>query len=170
MFASIGSRLRQGLAGLRPTIPPNRDTLLELLDAPLRASFLHLSVYDQCHLCSVHDLLVRQGETDRDVLTAALLHDLGKAALGGRVRLLDRTLNVLLTSCAPGVHRRLSALPASRWRLGLALAARHPQLGAAWARELGCNGRVCWLIAHHADQPLPDDDGLRRLAEADRRA
>lgn len=170
MITSIWLRLRQGIAGLRPTPPPNLEQSQACLNEPARAAFSRLSIYDQTHLCAVHDVLVRQGETDNDVLTAALLHDLGKAALGGRVRLIDRTFNVLLAAIAPGVHRHLTVLPAPRCRLGLALAARHPELGADWARDLGCNERVCWLIAHHADAPIPPDDGLQRLVDADRRA
>lgn len=160
-------RLRQGFSGLRPRRKPTGDCLDQLSPAA-RAAFSRLSRYDQTHLCAVHDHIVELGFTNTDLLTAALLHDLGKAALGARVRMLDRTLNVLLAAAAPTVHRQLTRLPARRWRLGLALAAHHPTLGAEWARELGCTERVCWLIAHHADDPMPNDDELKLLAAADR--
>lgn len=163
-------RLRQGLRGFHPSSCPDLEHLLAGFSPAVRAAFMRLSRYDQRHLRAVHDFLVRQGESNADLLTAALLHDLGKAALGGHVRLIDRTLNVLLAAWTPALHRRLTKLPAPSWRIGLVLAARHPELGAAWAHELGLPERVCWLIAHHADLPIPDDPALRRLVEADRRA
>jgi hypothetical protein len=40
-------------------------------------------------------------------------------------------------------------------------------LGAEKAAAANCSPRVCWLIAHHEDDPAPDDEGLRRLMAAD---
>ncbi len=146
------------------------------LDADLSAAltpeqidaFRQLSKYDQRHLHEVYRFTRVSDPTNVTLHQAALLHDLGKAALGGRVRLIDRTANVLLAKCAPGLLRSLSRLPAPRWRLGIALAVHHPELGAEWAEELGCLERCVWLIRHHADNPAPDDLDLLLLIHADR--
>jgi hypothetical protein len=126
-----------------------------------------LPIHDQSHLCRVYRTLRDDGATDRDLLTAALLHDLGKASEAGHVRLGDRIVRVVLARLAPRLLRRLARLPAPRWRLGLALAVHHPTLGADRAAALGCSPRVCWLIAHHEDRDARHDPDVTRLAEAD---
>lgn len=168
MFRVLAGRLRQGVSALRPRLPTDRDTAIAALPVDAQRAFRWLPAYDQAHLCAVHRRLLADGAIDPDLLAAALLHDIGKATLGGRVTPLDRTLNVLLDRFAPRHLDRLARLPAPRWRMGLALAVHHPQLGAEWARELGCSERTCWLIAHHANDPAPNDPDLARLIAADR--
>jgi hypothetical protein len=160
-------RLRQGIGRLFPVIPPDRDFFLTTLKAPARSAFLRLPAFDQAHLCDVARALRSAGEPNLDLLDVALLHDIGKSACGSRVRLLDRTLNVLLAAISPSLLQRLAVLPAPRWRLGLALAVHHPRLGAEMARSWGYSERVCWLIEYHADTPLPADPALQRLVELD---
>jgi hypothetical protein len=168
---SIAGRVKQGVAGLllrsAPGLPPE---LASLLSPALQAAFRRLPPYDQQHLIAVTRCLADGHAADPELLRAGLLHDLGKAALGSRVRLPDRVAHVLLAAIAPRLLDRVTRLPAPRWRLGLALTRHHPALGAAWARELGCSERTAWLIAHHADDPPPDDPALRRLIACDRAA
>ena len=164
-------RLIQGFRALVPAIPAERDAILaNVLSPPQAAAFRALPTHDQAHLCRVYQLLVAAGETERDLLVAALLHDVAKAGPRGRVRLHDRIARVVLRAVAPGVLQRLARRPAPRWRLGLALAVHHPSLGADRARALGCSERTCWLIAHHESDPLPADPDLRRLVAADHAA
>jgi hypothetical protein len=156
---------------LAPRIPDDRDANLgEALTPAQRAAFLQLPVYDQRHLCAVYRALRSRDPDDHELLQAGLLHDLGKAALNGRVRLIDRVAIVVLNRIAPRLSKRLTSLPCPRWRLGLALAVHHPALGADWARTLSCSERTCWLIEHHADRPVLNDDALIRLAAADESA
>ena len=164
-------RIRQGLTALRPKQTPVKHVILaEALTPEQVAAFHRLSQFDQAHLCRVYELLCAQGEVDRDVLVAALLHDVGKVGESGSVRLLHRVARVALARCSPNLLARLARMPARGWRLGFALAVHHPKLGAERAAALGCTPRTCWLIAHHEDDPLPDDAQLRRLVAADHAA
>ena len=169
VLVPLASRVRQGVAALRPRVPTDRDAILAAVLSPEQAAaFRSLPVHDQAHLCRVYRALRGEGIEDRDVLAAALLHDLGKAhPRRGRVRLPDRVARVVLGRVAPGFLQRLSRWPAPAWRRGLALAVHHPAIGAKRAARLGCSDRTCWLIAHHEDDPLPEDAFLRRLATAD---
>ncbi|MER3484756.1 MAG: hypothetical protein C4345_01020 [Chloroflexota bacterium] len=162
--------MRQGVAALRsPSLPADLDTVVgTLLTGEQVTAFRRLPAYDQVHAFRVYQRLVCAGETDCDVLIAALLHDVGKVMPPFRVRLNDRVARVILQRCAPGLLMRLARLPAPRWRAGLALAVHHPMLGAALAATLGCTPRVCWLIEHHEDDPPPPDAALCRLVGADR--
>lgn len=165
---SIRTRLRQGLAALRPMRPLGCDEILsELLTGRQAAVFRQLPLFDQAHLCRVCEALRARGEEDRDLLVAALLHDVGKVGRRGSIRLPHRVLRVVLRRFCPRLLAWLARLPDSRWRAGFALAVHHAALGAERAAELGCSARTCWLIAHHEDDPAPDDERLRRLMAAD---
>ena len=152
-------------------MPDDRDAILaSTLTPPQAAAFRALPVHDQAHLCAVYRFLRDRGVDDREVLTAGLLHDLGKVSAAGQVRLVDRAVRVVLARLVPGLLRRWARVPAAGWRLGLALAVHHPALGAERAAALGASPRVCWLIAHHEDAGAVDDRDLRLLAVADREA
>lgn len=170
---AVRHRVQQGLAALRARVPDDRDAILAAtLSASQAEAFRRLPLHDQAHLCRVYRALRRDGVDDRDLLAAALLHDLGKVDPSGhgRVRLSDRVARVLLARLAPRLLRRLASLPAPAWRRGLALAVHHPAIGAERAATLGSSARACWLIAHHHDRPAPPDPALRRLIAADRAA
>lgn len=131
-------------------------------------AFLALPAYERRHGLAVHDAIVRGGRATPDLLAAALLHDAGKApGSGARVRLPHRVCAVLVPALSPPAWRRLSQESAARWRAGFVLAAHHPRIGAELARAWGCDERICWLIAHHADAVPPDDPELAILVAAD---
>jgi hypothetical protein len=170
-WAGVRYRLRQGIAAVVPRVPDDREAILiATLTRNQADAFRALPVQDQAHLCRVYRCLVADGATDRDLLIAALLHDVAKVGPEGRVRLHDRVARVVLRRLAPRLLERLARMPAPGWRRGLALAVHHPRLGAEQALGLGCSERTCWLIAHHEDVPVPDDPDLRRLVAADHAA
>lgn len=168
---SVVGRFAQGIAAIRPQLHPEHEWVLaEGLTVAQREAFTRLSTYDQRHLCAVYVALRSAGERDADLLKAALLHDIGKVALDGRVRFFDRVMFVLIGAVSSKLLEILTRLPARGWRRGIALARHHPRLGSVWAAQLGCSSRTCWLIEHHADDPPPNDRALHRLIAADHRA
>ncbi|MGH2562103.1 MAG: hypothetical protein ACRDJH_23840, partial [Thermomicrobiales bacterium] len=163
-------RLRQGFVALRPaTVDEHAAIRAAKLSPEQVAAFASLANFDRRHLCRVLEALRQAGVDDVDLLQAALLHDLGKRSPHGQVRLIQRATRVLLGRLAPSLLARLSRMPASPWRLGLALAVHHPQLGAEEAARLGCSPRTCWLIAHHEDRPAADDPAMAMLIACDER-
>ena len=168
---AIGRRIIQGFRALLHARRPGLDVPVPAILNPAQAvAFSALPSFDRAHLRSVFDLLQRNGESDNDLLVAALLHDLGKCRNGHCVRLIHRVARVILRRVSPSALERLARWPAPTWRVGFALAVHHPGLGAEKAGQLGCSARTCWLIAHHEDKPPPDDDQLRRLIAADHTA
>jgi len=71
-----------------------------LLSPQARALFKEQTPQDQRHALEVYETLVDGGHTNRDLLTAALLHDVGKAAC--RTSPWKRGLLVLAGRLAPG--------------------------------------------------------------------
>ncbi len=121
-----------------------------------------MPVADRRHALDVTERLMAAGVDDRDVLTAALLHDAGK---GHRMRLWHRVGGVLLQAIAPAVLRRLAEPVSASWRYGFHLYLHHPQLSAELATAAGVSGRAADFIRGQAR----DEDAqlLRALTAAD---
>jgi hypothetical protein len=53
---------------------------------------------------------------------------------------------------------KLHTIP--RWRRPFGVHALHPAIGAAWAKEAGCEPLAVWLIANHQDEINPENGVL----------
>src|ERR1051325_11318402 len=76
--------------------------------------FTSMSAADQKHALRVCRGLQELGWTVKDILTAALLHDVGKAA--GRVPFWTRPIVVLARLCSPKLLTRLTSYPVEKQR------------------------------------------------------
>jgi hypothetical protein len=133
--------------------PEDQQVIAHLLPPAARALFATMSPGDQCHCLKVCSALQGQGCTDRDVLAAALLHDVGKG--GGRVRFWMRPTVVLLRALAPGLLSWLAAAPHPFWRRPFYAAWHHADIGADLAAEAGLSERAVLLIRTHHDPDGP---------------
>jgi hypothetical protein len=122
------------------------------------ALFHSMAIQDQCHGFDVCTTLQQVGYTNSDLLTAALLHDVGKAA--ARLPTWQRAIIVLLNRFAPRLLARLSrgelqgqtlSLP-NGWRRPFVVHVHHPEIGAQWAAEAGCSPIAVALIRRHQDK------------------
>lgn len=129
-----------------------------------------MPAYDRAHHLRVYDHLVAQGQTDADLLSAALLHDVGKADLIGHVRLVDRVAVVVLRFLAPSWLERLAQPNGMRLLHGLYLGQHHAELGADLAAAAGASARTCGLIARHECADDAADTALSALIAADESA
>jgi hypothetical protein len=122
-----------------------------------------MQISEQAHAFRVLERLKAAGQTDPDLLVAALLHDVGKILIP--LSLLDRVIIVL------GNHFfRQSAV---RWSKGTPIGLRrpfvvatmHPGWGADLARQAGVSPRSMDLIRRHHD-PLSTNDSLLAALQA----
>ncbi len=165
----LARRSKQARRHIRPgrARAPVPVPLTALLTPDARARFNKLRPADQLHLVRVADNLAQQG-AGPDLVAAGLLHDIGKAHPGIRIRLADRAGKVLLARLAPhflGILSRRADPPLAG--AGLWALARHAQAGADLALEEGYSERVQWLIAHHERRDIIDDPELRLLIAVD---
>jgi putative nucleotidyltransferase with HDIG domain len=132
--------------------------------------FLQMSAGEQAHSLEVLRRLQASGEQEPDLLTAALLHDVGKTRRP--LRLWERVWIVLAGKLASrgGGSEPLERLP--WWQKPLAVAVQHPAWGAEMAHAAGCSPRVVALIRRHQDKgtlnlQVEEDALLRKLQSVD---
>ncbi len=126
----------------------------QAIEAVLTAEELELfgyfSLNDQLHSYRVmQDLLARKWN-DSQLLTAALLHDIGKTKV--KLTLIDRSLAVLLKKLFPSRTTEWGMGEAVGWKRPFVVKAQHPEWGAQMVEAIGTDKTAVWLIRHHQDK------------------
>ena len=145
-------RVRQFASALLARVTPdNLREADEVLPPDAQKLFRQMSVSDQRHSLNVMQTLRRQGYTERDVLAAALLHDVGKSATW--VAPWYRAIIVLTKRFAPSVLAWLTHGEPRGWRRPFVVHRQHNDIGADWAAQAGCSALTILLIRRH-QEPL----------------
>jgi hypothetical protein len=165
-------RVSQFFRALVAWVPKGELGLLsEYLTPPQAELFLRMPRCDQRHGLDVFCALQRKQHHDHDLLTAGLLHDVGKTS--GRLRLWHRVLIVLINALRPELLSRLASDEPRSWRYPFFVHQQHPELGAELAQAAGCSPIAVELIRRHQEPPTSNplrthrDKLLVALQEAD---
>lgn len=154
--------------------PPDQEEWKKaeaILTPPELELFEGLPVPDQNHSLRVLRTLEAEGETDPDLLKAALLHDIGKTL--HPLRRWERIFAVLLSGTLPATAADWGARAPRGVHRPLVVVHKHPIWGAELAQKAGSSQRVIWLIRHHETEDLTgllDRAGvelLEKLQQAD---
>lgn len=105
--------------------------------------FAAMPTADRRHALDVAGRLMATGQTDPDLLAAAMLHD---AAKGHRMQLWHRVSGVVLGAVAPRALAALASPDERSWRYPFHLHLHHPALSAEAALRAGCSRRAADLI------------------------
>jgi hypothetical protein len=148
-------RVGQFVNHLTARVTPDEEaTARRILPRTAWPLFDGMPVADRRHGLDVARRLLERGIDDRELLAAALLHDVAK---GRRLRLWHRVSGVLLARLAPRLLTSLaSPNPASgghAWWIFL----HHPRLSAEAARGAGLSQRAAGFISGEmaaGDEPL----------------
>jgi hypothetical protein len=95
-------------------------------------------------------MLLEAGHTNPHLLSAALLHDVGKA--DGSLCTIHRAIIVLLKYVAPRLLTWLNQGKPSLWNRPFIVHVQHPEIGARWAKEAGCSPLTVALIRRHEEK------------------
>jgi hypothetical protein len=148
-------QVRQQLGFVAPLTSEEQAEVARWLPPSALPLFRTMSDADQQHSLRVCQRLQERGCTEKDLLAAALLHDVGKAQ--GRVPFWTRPVIVLGKRLAPSWLKRMAQPPASyegrkvpRWRRSLSYAWWHAEVGAELAAAAGLSERaVLYIRTHH---------------------
>jgi type IV secretory pathway TrbD component len=133
-------RVAQLVAHVRARVDPVEEAFVQrTLAPPALALFAAMPVADRRHALDVAERLLAAGYDDRDLLSAALLHD---AAKGHRMRLWHRVSGVLLEAIAPSILRRMARRDPHSWRHPFHLYLHHEGISADMVDAAGCPPRV----------------------------
>ncbi|MFL7893643.1 MAG: HDIG domain-containing metalloprotein [Anaerolineales bacterium] len=158
------------------SVQQDGDLIGSILSEPQVELFRRMQKSEQAHSRMVLSQLRNQGEQDPDLLTAALLHDVGKTRMP--LRIWERVLVVLVKATCPGCVQRWGAgddgnqVKGFRWKRAFVVAEQHPVWGAEMAAECGTSRLAVRLIARHQEQlPLNPHSGedilLQKLQSVD---
>jgi hypothetical protein len=156
----------------RPLTPTDRAEVEGVLGAGLAQLFRRQTAGEQAHSLRVMRTVANAGgpyAARRELLQAALLHDVGKSA--APLSLVGRAVVVLARRLAPAAARNWGEAEASGWRRPFVTALRHADWGADLCAQAGAPPLTVDLIRRH-QMPLapvgsPDDEMLAALQAAD---
>ncbi|MGD8997039.1 MAG: hypothetical protein PVH80_02940 [Anaerolineae bacterium] len=153
MVKAVRYRVKQFLRAVtaRHTIPEQRiEQTARSLTPEAQELFARQALQDQRHALAVYETLRQGGHTHQDLLAAALLHDVGKAAT--RLPAWWRGLFVVAEHFLPGALDHAIRGQSGSWQRPLADYAQHAEIGARWAEEAGCSSLTVALIRRHEEQ------------------
>lgn len=162
MIAAISHRVGQFWRHSAGRVSPTELDEAERILGTLMPLFSSLPQNEQRHGLDVLQTVRRQGGSDRLLLQAALLHDMGKAE--ARVSVIERSLAVFLGAVFPaGLKAWRRLLPTFGRRYAAYL--DHAALGA---RRLAAEGaqELAAVVREHHDRDAKLEQ-TRRLREAD---
>ncbi len=162
-------QVRQQLGFVAPLSAHDLAEVADLLPSAALRLFVSMSPADQHHSLRVCRGLQACGWHEQDMLIAALLHDVGKAA--GRVPFWTRPVIVLGKRCTPRLLAHLTAYPVEEqhlppWRRALSYAWWHAEVGADLAAGAGLSARTVHYIRMHHQPDSPELAVLHLVDEA----
>jgi putative nucleotidyltransferase with HDIG domain len=109
--------------------------------------FLKLQPNEQVHSLRIYRLLYQQNPTEKDLLVAALLHDVGKTAYP--LHLWERVWIVIAKAILPAKSIEWGQAEPRGWKRPFVVAEQHPNWGAKMAADVGVSPTAVNLIRRH---------------------
>jgi hypothetical protein len=166
-------RTRQGLRAMTAFLRPvDYQIVAEVLTPELLALFKRMRASEQHHCIRVMTTLQEWGCTNPDLLTAALLHDVGKARYP--LTLFGRSAAVVVNYFVPRLAERWENGEPRGLRRPLVIAYCHPEWSAQDMAAAGASQRAANLARRHQSEnhrnsaDAEEDRLLELLQAADR--
>jgi hypothetical protein len=152
-FPRFAYRARQFWnALLKPEKQVSNEAVLKYLSASQLILFRRMQPSEQYHACQVLEDLQKAGQSNPNLLAAALLHDVGKIL--SPLSLFDRIAIVIGTHLFPLAAKRWGQGMARGWRRAFVVAACHAEWGADLVQQAGASPITTELVRRHTDPPI----------------
>lgn len=123
--------------------------------------YVRMSRAARQHHLRVLKQLLSAGHTEKALLKAALLHDVGKIRYP--FGLPEKVLVVLTKKAMPHYYKTWGEKPPQGWKRPFVVSRQHPQWSAEMAAAVGTNPITLELIRRHQDKPITGDDSTDHL-------
>jgi predicted HD phosphohydrolase len=143
------------------------DQVKQTLGPELIRLFQAMQPSEQAHSLGIYHQLIDQGDSDNDLLAAALLHDAGKSLYP--LSLWERVLIVLGKALLPNQAKEWGQSRPSGWRRPFVVAEEHARWGAELASQYGASQRTAWFIRCHQAGASPENNKEYKYTENDER-
>jgi hypothetical protein len=158
------------LALIPPATTVDTEQIRAYLTPSQLALFRRLQRSEQWHALSVLQKLIGTGQKNSDLLTAALLHDIGK--IHYPLKVWERVLIVLIKRAAPRLLIRWGQDTPQGMSKAFVVACQHAAWGADLAAKAGASKLTAELIRRHEEtvdenSTSRQDRFLRLLKKAD---
>lgn len=141
------------------------DQVQEILSPPLMDLFTSMHPSEQAHCIRIYKQLLADRETNKDLLIAALLHDVGKSRY--RIKPWERVMIVVGKWIFPQQAKHWGHGKPNGLKRPFVIAEQHAELGAKMAEEAGASKLAVQLIRRHQDT-LPDEELMENNREEER--
>lgn len=132
---------------------PTHEQLIEakqVLNPELTRLFMEMQPSEQAHSLDIFHTLVENGETSNDLLSAALLHDVGKSRYP--LKVWERIIIVISKALLPKkVHEWGKSSPRG-WKRPFVVSEQHALWGAQMVEKAGASSITIEIIRRHQDQ------------------
>ena len=147
---------------LKPEVHVPAEALHLYLSPAQLILFRQLQPGEQTHAYRVFNQIKASGNTNADLLAAALLHDIGKIHVP--LSIFDRVVIVMGKHLFPKAARRWGEGSPRGWRRPFVVAEKHATWGADLAEKAGVSDLTAELIrSHHEAGSLKPASALERL-------
>ena len=152
----IPYRLRQFINAVTG-YPSSRDIgmVRNVLSPELYVHFSQMQKSEQTHSIQICKDLKSNGEENKDLLTAALMHDVGKNRYP--LSLSQRVLIVICSKIFPKKVDKWGTRELKGWNKPFVVAKQHPVWGAEIAQNAGASETVVNLIRKHQEKDIGGD-------------
>jgi len=122
----------------------------QVLNPELMRLFQGMQPSEQAHSLEIFHTLVENGESNNDLLTAALLHDVGKSRYP--LKVWERIIIVIGKALLPEIAREWGKSTPRGWRRPFVVSEQHALWGAQMVEKAGASSITIELIRRHQDQ------------------
>ena len=169
MFGRVRQTILAATAYLRPVGDERARAYLSDTEYEL---YMQMKRSDRQHHLRLLGYLLKRNHSHPALLTAALLHDVGKSTVSFSI--LDRILAVVVNQLWPAKFKAWSTGEPTGWKTPFVASANHPRWGAELLTAAGGDEAAVALVRHHQDKigavPPHLRELLSLLKEADNRS